>query len=150
MLILNKIQLTGRVGKLTPQEYEGRRFVTIRIGVPDKYNKQDQKSESTWFNIVVNGRTAEFAEKYVGIGDYIYVEGRLADRKYADAQGVEKTTWNVYANELMIVAKKQEKSEDAPAPAPAAPAPAPRAERSTEQRAIFDENGESADDDLPF
>ena len=106
MLILNKIQLTGRVGRVSTRDYQDKQFVTLRISVPEKYTKQDQKPEDMWFTVVVNGKAAEFAGKYVAVGDYIFVDGRLKEHKYQDKQGVDRTELQVYANELQIVLKK--------------------------------------------
>lgn len=142
MLVINKIQLTGRVGRVSTRDYQDKRFVTMRISVPEKYTKQDQQQQDMWLSVVVNGKAAEFAEKFVAIGDYILVEGRLKEREYQDKQGIDRTEYQVYANEVQIVLKKQEKpAEEAPAPVPG---------RTTVQRPLFNENGETVDEDMPF
>ena len=112
MLILNKIQLTGRVGKISANDYNDKHFVTIRMAVTDKYTKQEEKPESTWFAVVLTGKGGEFAEKYVAVGDFIYVEGKLKPRTYTDREGKEHTELNVYANEVQTVLRKQDKPEE--------------------------------------
>ena len=144
MLIINKIQLTGRVGKMTPREYQDKRFVTMRIVIPDKYAKKDQQPNDVWLSVVVNGKTAEFVEKYVAVGDYIYVEGRLTDRTYTDIQGVSRTDYQVNASELQVVSqKKKEEGEQQAAPGQAT-------QQQAENPHLQDLMDNNPDQDLPF
>lgn len=141
MLILNKIQLTGRVGRISARDFQDKRFVTMRIAVPEKYIKHDQRSEGIWFSVVVNGKAAEFAEKFVGVGDYIFVEGRLKGYEFKDKQGIDRYELQVYASELQIVQKK--KTDDGQQAAST-----PRQE--TQDNPHLAELLEGQDQDLPF
>lgn len=118
MLILNKIQLTGRVGRISTRDLQDKKFVTMRISIPEKYTRQDQQPEDLWLSVTVFGKAAEFAEKFVGVGDYVYVEGRVKEHKYQDKQGIDRSEVQVLTSELQIVQKKQDKTDAASAPQP--------------------------------
>ena len=110
MLILNKIQLTGRVGRISSRDYQDKRFVTLRIAVPEKYNKDSQENNDIWFSIIINGNSAEYAAKWCGVGDMVYAEGRFCPRTYTDRNGKECVDYRVQARDFQIVVKK--KSDD--------------------------------------
>lgn len=117
MLTLNKLQITGRVANVQVKDVNGSRFASIRIASGEKYTRRDgiEVEDTLWLDVVVNGNSVDFVDKYVGKGDLLFVEGRLKERKWTDREGNERTAFEVRCQNVQIVAKK--KTEDAAAAA---------------------------------
>jgi single-strand DNA-binding protein len=95
------------------------------------YTKKRKGEESTtWFRCTAFGKTAEIVERYVSKGAPLLIEGEITSRKYTDKNGLEKESWDVAVNNLVLLGSKR----DGEAPSkPSAPASA-----------------ENFDDDIPF
>ncbi len=92
--MFNKVILCGNVGKdpevrTTPA---GQTVATFSLATSRRWRDRDgNKEEQTeWHNIVVWGKTAEVADKYVRKGDKLLVEGRLQTRSWEDRTSGEK------------------------------------------------------------
>lgn len=96
---LNKVMLIGRVTaqpelRTTPG---GQSVSTFGLATNRTWNdKNNQKQESTEFhNIVVWGRQAEVANKFMTKGMLLHVEGRLQTRGWQDKNGVNHKTTEI-------------------------------------------------------
>ena len=87
---VNKVILLGNVGRDPEVRYpsQGQIVATFPLATSDRgYTTSSgvQVPERTeWHNLVMWGRNAEVAEKYVRKGSRLYVEGRLRTRNYED------------------------------------------------------------------
>lgn len=71
-------------------------------------NKKQEKKE--WHRVVLFRKTAEIAGKYLHKGSLVYIEGKLATRKWTDNNGVERyITEIVGSNLIMISGNNQQK-----------------------------------------
>lgn len=123
MAYLNKIQIIGNVGK-TPEVRvfdNGNKIANFTIATTKRYtDRNGQPSASTtWHNVQIGGKAAEFAEKYVQKGDPVYVEGELVTRKYTDQYGQERVIYEVRAAQLQLLrqrdtALQNEETDDFP------------------------------------
>jgi len=95
MSSLNKIQLIGRLG----QDPEIRRFeggaVKAKFSLATSYNYStpngEKIEETEWHNIIMWGKLADVAEKYLKKGKQIFIEGKLKTRSWDDAEsGIKK------------------------------------------------------------
>ena len=69
------------------------------------------RDDTTWHNVVVFNKTAEFAEKYLKKGAKVYAEGRMQHRTY-EKDGQEQRAFEIVANVLQSLARaKDEDSE---------------------------------------
>lgn|SRR5690606_2264980 len=103
---LNKVQLIGRVGK-DPESRNldnGKTVTNFSLATSEKYkNKSGETVEDTqWHNIVLWGKPAEVAAKYVSKGDQIYIEGKLQTRSW-EKDGVTKYITEVVGNNLVLL-----------------------------------------------
>lgn len=72
-----------------------------------------------WHNIVMWGRNAEMAERYVRKGALLYIEGKIRTRTWEDRNNLKRTVTEIYADYFELLRPGQQQ----PAPAqPAAPA----------------------------
>ena len=101
---VNKVILLGNVGRDPEVRYTGpgqaiaefplattERAYTNAAGV--------QVPERTeWHRIVMNGRNAEFAERYIRKGTKLYIEGKLRTRVWEDRASIKRYVTEVYVD----------------------------------------------------
>lgn len=103
---LNKVMILGRLTK-TPElrvTPNGQNVASFGIATNRFWtDKNGQKQKSAEFhNVVVWGRLAEIAEKFLLKGSLAFVEGRLQTRNWQDPQGVKHYRTEVIAERLQI------------------------------------------------
>lgn len=151
MASLNKIMLIGRVG----QDPQVRTFANndkvanLTLATSEIYkNKQGELVENTtWFNLVLGSRLAEVVEQYVTKGDLLYVEGKVRNRKYVDANNVERLISEVVCNGMQLLSSRKDKDSEGKTqqPASAQVFPDKSGKQGTAVQQVI-----TSDDDLPF
>jgi single-strand DNA-binding protein len=103
---LNKVFLLGRltadpVSRTTPS---GQQVATFSVATNRVwYDKQNGKKEDVQFhNIVVWGRQADVAQRFLTKGGVVFIEGRLQTRAWDDKQGQKRRTTEVIAESLQL------------------------------------------------
>lgn len=135
MASLNSVNLIGRVGK-DPEvrNFEGgNKLATFTLATDESYtDRSGQRQDATeWHNIVLNGRLADIAEKYVRKGSMLYIGGKIKTRSWQDQQGQKHYQTEIVGLQLQLLDKRGEQNATAQPQAPAqpaypqAPAPAP-------------------------
>lgn len=119
MASLNKAMLIGNVGRVEVKTFQDGSVVNASLAVSEKYTKRDgsQAENTTWFNLVVNGKQAEVFEKYVKKGDRLYVEGRFRERTYQTREGENKSIWEVVVGGFQMLSPKGQENAADNAPA---------------------------------
>lgn len=113
---INKVIIVGNLGQ-DPEAratQNGGQVTTITVATSEKWKDKrtgQDVEETEWHRVVFFNKLAEIAGYYLRKGSKVYVEGKLKTRKWQDAQGVERYTTEIIANELQMLSKKQ---EDAP------------------------------------
>lgn len=103
---LNKVFLIGRL-TVDPQLRStpgGQQVASFGLATNRVWNdKAGAKQESTEFhNIVVWGRQAEIASKFLTKGSLAYIEGRLQTRSWDDKQGQKRRTTEIIAERVQF------------------------------------------------
>lgn len=110
----NKVQLIGRLGANpeVKQVKNGTALANMSLATSEVYrdNKGEKVTETQWHRVVVWGKKAETADKYLQKGDEIAVEGKLVNRSYEDKDGNKKYISEIVANDLLFIKTKGEKS----------------------------------------
>lgn len=113
---VNKVILVGNVGADFEVRYtekggavaNGRLATNRRVSAGEgKYNDQTE-----WHKIVLFGKTAEFAEKFLKKGTLIYIEGRLQTRKWEDKEENTHYTTEVVGNVVTLLGSGKSSSSD--------------------------------------
>ena len=127
--MVNQGTILGRVGKIdTKTTQTGVKISNVSIVTSKKFTKNGEKQEKvTWHNVTLFNKLAEIAEKFVAIGDLLYVQGEMDNQKYTDANGQERTKFFVIGHDIKLMPKSKEHK------------PQPK-----------DDFGNSDDDSLPF
>jgi single-strand DNA-binding protein len=92
---LNKVQLIGNLGR-DPEgrtTQGGKKVVTLRIATSESWKDQhgNRVERTEWHRVVIwNDRLGEIAEKYLTTGSKVYLEGKLATRKWQDQDGKDR------------------------------------------------------------
>lgn len=139
---LNKAMIIGNAGQDPDIRYTANEQAVVNLSIATSESWRDkqtgqQQDRVEWHRIVMYGKLAEIAGKYVKKGTKLYIEGSIRTRKWADNQGAERYTTEIVANEMqMLDSRMQAAGGDMPAPAMNKPA-APVA-------------SDVADDDIPF
>lgn len=119
---INKAMLLGNVcaDPKTNTFQDGSKIAQVRLATnKPEYTKADGTKvpgRAEYHNIVLRGRLAEVAEKYVHKGDKLFIEGELHTREY-EADGQKRYVTEIYASSMEMLTPKQ-KSAAAPAQAP--------------------------------
>lgn len=111
--MINKVTLIGRLGS-DPEikRLEGGSVVgRFSVATSDSYKDKDGNwQESTeWHNIVVWGPLAERAEKHLKKGMQVYLDGKIAYRKYTDKENIERNITDIVAATLRTLEKAEKK-----------------------------------------
>ena len=163
---VNKVILLGRLGRDPEVRYmpNGEAVCNFSIATSETWNDRNgQRQERTeWHNITMYRRLAEIAGQYLEKGREVYIEGRIQSRKYTGKDGIERTAYDIIANEMKMVGPREgggaapyddggyqqaapqqnHYQPEAPAAAPAAP----RRQAPAAPAAAVDD----IDDDIPF
>jgi single-strand DNA-binding protein len=159
MASVNKVIIVGNLGR-DPEVRtfpSGDRVANVTLATTDKWkDKQtgEAKEATEWHRVVFNGRLADIAAEYLRKGSQIYIEGSLRTRKWTDAQGQEKYTTEIRADQMQMLGRREGMggpgggeegggySRPAPAARPASAAPASAPAKSS--------GFNDMDDDIPF
>ncbi|MEZ4937358.1 MAG: single-stranded DNA-binding protein [Crocinitomicaceae bacterium] len=102
--IRNRVILIGRTGKETEvlDLKNEKKLAKVSLATNDfYYNAEGEKVEDTqWHNLVMFGKTAELAEKFVKKGQKLAIDGKLVNRSYETKEGEKKFITEVHVNEL--------------------------------------------------
>jgi len=114
--IVNSVRLLGNLGKdpfVKTFEDGGKiascSLATMHIGRDRDGNRVE---DTDWHNLVIKGKLAEIAEKYLSKGSQLAIEGTLRSRKYTDAAGEEKSVTEVLVNDFQMLGGKKEKAKN--------------------------------------
>ena len=105
--MLNKVILIGRLGRDPETRYmpNGEAVCNFSVATSEKYtDKNGQRQEATeWHNVTMYRKLAEIAGQYLKQGSQVYIEGKIKSRKYTDKNGVERTAYDIIANEMKML-----------------------------------------------
>ena len=61
-----------------------------------------------WHSLVMGGKNAEIAERYIRKGTRLYVEGKLRTREYEDRMKIHRRKTEIIVERLELLGRKQE------------------------------------------
>ena len=110
---VNKVILLGRVGKDPDVRYvaQNQPVASFTLATTDRAytnanaNGVQVPERTEWHNIVMWGKNAEVAERYIRKGTQIYLEGRLRTRAWEDRNQVKRYTTEIYVDTFELLAR---------------------------------------------
>jgi single-strand DNA-binding protein len=113
---LNKVLLIGNLGrdpelKSTPS---GQSVARFSVATTETWKNQsgEKQSKTEWHNIVVWGKQAEIAEKYLRKGKQVMIEGRIQYREYTGQDGVKKTACDIRCDNFVMLGRMEDGNRD--------------------------------------
>lgn len=106
----NSVQLIGRLGKDPEVKTFGEKMkASFSIATSDSYkNQKGEKVQDTqWHNVVIWGKLAGIAEKYLKKGNEVAIEGKLVHRVYETSAGEKRYITEINVNDLVMLGGKQ-------------------------------------------
>ena len=141
--MINKVILVGNLGR-DPEirsTTSGTPVANLSVATSRKWNDADGnlQEQTEWHRVVVFGRQAEIAGKYLSRGRQIYVEGRLQTRSWEDRQtGETRYMTEVVCEVFKMLGQPSDGDGSSQSDTPQGSPPTDDGERKPE------------DDDIPF
>jgi len=137
---VNKVILLGNLGKDPEIKFfeNGVSKASFSLATSESYTtKSGEKVDSVeWHNIVLWRGLAEVAEKYLKKGDSIYIEGKIRNRSWDDADGNKKYITEIEVANMVMLGRRSVADNAGPQPQFIETTPT--------------ENIQDIEDDLPF
>ena len=97
--MINKVILVGNLGREPDVKFtgDGKAIANLAVATSESWTDKTtgQKVEKTgWHRVVIFGRLADIAQKFLHKGSKVYIEGQLRTRKW-DKNGVDQYTTEV-------------------------------------------------------
>ena len=113
---LNKVQIIGNLGADPEMRFipSGAGVTNFRVAVSRNRRGTDgtMVDETEWFRCVAfdsaGYKLAEICNQYLRKGQKVHVEGRLQTRKYTDKDGIERTSVEIVASEMVMLSGREE------------------------------------------
>lgn len=114
--MLNQVQIIGKLGRCPELKYSqsGTAITTLPLATDESYiDKQGNKVEQTeWHRVVLYGKQAENACKYLDKGSLVYVCGKLKTRKWQDQHGNDMYTTEIMASTIKYLSWNNKNESD--------------------------------------
>jgi len=148
---VNKVILIGNVGKDPEIRHldSNVSVASFSLATSEVYNNKagEKVTQTEWHNIVCWRNLANLAEKFIHKGSQVYIEGRIRSRTYDSNDGVKKTAYEIYADEVRLLDKKSGGQTNQVTEGPAAEA---RKSVNEPQSSSSYADQANTPDDLPF
>lgn len=118
MASLNKTLSIGRAAKdpEIKQFQDGNKIATFTLAVSETYtDRQGQRKENTeWLNVVLGGKLADVAERFIHKGSQIYLEGKIRTRSWDDQNGQKHSQTEILGINLQLLDPKPQTQPQQP------------------------------------
>ena len=147
MSSLNKASIIGNLGRDPEVRHtqSGDTVANLSVATSEKWTDRssgERRERTEWHRVVVWGKLAEIAEKYLRKGSKVYLEGQIRTRKWQDNDGKDRYTTEIVLsgfNSTLVMLGGNEGGGDRPADQGGAPA-----------QDYNPPQGDDLDDDIPF
>ncbi len=126
---VNKVILLGNVGRDPDVRYpaQGQIVATFTLATSDRAytaaGGQQVPERTEWHRIVMWGKNAEIAERYIRRGTKLYIEGKLRTRTWEDRNTIKHTVTEIYADTFELLGGRPQAATTPQAAAPQQPQP---------------------------
>ena len=111
MASINKVMLLGRLGKDPELRFTQSQTAVCTLSLATtefRSNATGERQEFTeWHRVVVWGRQAENASKYLKKGRGVFVEGKIQTKTWDDAQGQRRYSTEIIAHNIQFLPQSQ-------------------------------------------
>lgn len=129
---VNKVILLGHVGKDPDVRYvaQNQAVASFTLATTERgftnSNGVTIPERTEWHNIVMWGKSAEVAERYIKKGTQLYIEGRLRTRAWEDRNKIKRYVTEVYVDSFELLGRPRNTDGQMPQQEPVAQQPLPQ------------------------
>lgn len=113
---MNKVILLGNVGRDPKiRMTENQTVAEFSLATSERrFNRGPDGKDvelpelTEWHNIVMWGRAAEFAEKYIRKGAKLLVEGKIRTRTWEDRNAIKRTITEIYVDSFELLPRSSQ------------------------------------------
>ena len=103
----NNVQLIGNLGnnpEITVLE-SGKKIGKFSIAINESYKNQEGEKvvNTSWFNLIAWGKTADLVEQLLIKGSEVAISGKLTTSSYEDKDGNKRYVTEVVVNEFLLL-----------------------------------------------
>lgn len=111
--LMNKVILSGNVGRDPRMRMaDGVPVAEFSLATSERRTRRNEQGQivelpeiTEWHNIVMWGRAAEFAEKYIRKGARLLVEGKIRTRTWEDHNAIKRSVTEIYVDTFELLPK---------------------------------------------
>ena len=145
--MINKVILIGNLGREPDIKFtsDGKAIANLAVATSESWTDKTtgQKQEKTeWHRVLIFGRLADIAQKYLHKGSKVYIEGQLRTRKW-DKNGVDQYTTEVVLSGFNSILQMLNKVTEEPSQEEAE-------EKPPEEKIKPVDTDDFEDEDIPF
>ena len=111
---INKVILIGNVGRDPEIRYtaQGQAVASFSLATTERgytaANGTQVPDRTEWHSIVMWGKNAEIAERYIRKGSQLYIEGKLRTRTWEDKNQIKRQVTEIYVDTFDFLGRKPE------------------------------------------
>ncbi len=113
--MINYAILLGRVGKKDNKQLRnGGEMTLLSIATSRKYKDSSGQfqEQTTWHNVSCFSKLAEVANKYVHVGDLVFIQGEIQHKKIESGDRAGQYAYSVNANEIKFIPSGKKSSNE--------------------------------------
>lgn len=103
---VNKVILLGNVGKDPELNYADSSNPVARLSLATNMRTQGGQEITEWHRVIMTGRNAELADRYIRKGTRLYLEGRLHTRIYEDKFNIKHYITEIYVDTFELLGRQ--------------------------------------------
>ncbi len=113
MASLNQMTLIGNIGQdpKIVQSANGLKIASFSVATTERgYTRQDGtkvEDQTEWHNVVLFGKLAEVAERFLHKGSSVFIQGKLKTRSYDGKDGVKRYMTEVVGGVMQMLDPKE-------------------------------------------
>ena len=111
---INKVILIGNVGRDPDIRHTapGQAVASFSLATTERgytaANGTQMPDRTEWHSIVMWGKNAEIAERYIRKGSQLYIEGKLRTRTWEDKNQIKRQVTEIYVDTFDFLGRKPE------------------------------------------
>jgi single-strand DNA-binding protein len=109
---VNKVILVGRLGRDPETRYTSRGEAVANFSVATDESYKDRNGErqkrTERHKVIVWGKQAETAQRYLKKGSLIFIEGRIQSREWQDKEGQKRTAFEIVVANFRMLDRRKE------------------------------------------
>lgn len=111
--MINLAMLLGRVGKKDTKALKnGGEITMLSVATSRKYKDSSgqYQEQTTWHNVSCFNKLAEIASKYVQVGDLVFIQGEIQNKKVESGERAGQYMYSLHANDIKFIPKGNKSS----------------------------------------